>query len=125
MSLDPGTAGEVKFPLAPGARALAQARRFLGLYAQQSGVPGEHAEDVVQAAAELMAVGGRARQVLTLAVHEHPDQLSVLVDLAGSADVEVSDEGALLLNGLSSQWGWRQLPGYTQVWCDVPKQPDL
>ncbi|WP_432512730.1 hypothetical protein [Kineococcus sp. SYSU DK001] len=115
------TPDEVHLALAPGAEALFQARRFLGLYAQQSGVPDDCAGDVVQVAGELMAVGGRARHVLTLAVRDHPGELSVLVDLAGSADVEVSAEAESLLNGLSRQWGWRQLPGCTRVWCDVPK----
>ncbi|WP_432541559.1 hypothetical protein [Kineococcus sp. SYSU DK002] len=121
MTLTPHTPDEVHLVLAPDAEALSQARRFLGLYAQQSGVLDDCAGDVVQVAAELMAVGGRTRHVLALAVQDHPDQLSVLVDLAGSADVEVSAEAESLLNGLSAQWGWRQLPGVTQVWCDVPK----
>ncbi|WP_432535314.1 ATP-binding protein [Kineococcus arenarius] len=122
MSLDPHLADEVHLTLAPGADAFAQARRFLSLYAQQSGVQEEVADDLVQAAAELMAVGGRVHRVLTVAVREHPDQLTVLVDLAGPVVVDVADDGVVLLNGLSRQWGWRRLPGCTRVWCDVPKQ---
>jgi hypothetical protein len=125
MSLHPGAADEVHLALAPDADALARARRFLSLYAQQSGVREERADDVVQAAAELMGVGGGVHRVLSLAVRDEPDQFNVLVDLAGLTDVDVSDEAAVLLNGLSRQWGWRRLPGRTQVWCDVPKaQPE-
>ena len=123
MSFDPGTSDEVYLTLAPNPDALAQARRFLDLYAQQSGMPEERADDVVQAAGELMAVGGRTHHVLGVAMRDEPDQLSVLVDLAGPVVVDVSDEAEGLLNGLSSQWGWRQLPGCTQVWCDVAKDP--
>ena len=121
MSRDPHAADEVRITLALDADALAQARRFLTLYAQQSGLGEERADDLVQAAAELMAVGGRVHQVLALAVREHPDQLTVLVDLAGPATVEVGDEAAGLLDGLSRRWGWRELPGCTQVWCEVPR----
>ncbi|WP_337062567.1 ATP-binding protein [Kineococcus sp. G2] len=122
MSHDTGGADEVRITLAPDADALVRARRFVSSCARRSGLDDERADDVVQAAAELMAVGGRIRQVLALAVREEPDQLTVRVDLAGPASVEVGDEAAGLLNGLSRQWGWRQLPGCTQVWCEVAKR---
>ncbi|WP_432498893.1 ATP-binding protein [Kineococcus auxinigenes] len=121
MSLDPDAADEAHLKLAPDAGALAQARRFLSLYAQHSGLDAERADDLVQAAAELMAVGRRVHQVLTLAVHEHPDRLTVRVELAGPVNVDVTDEAVVLLNELSRQWGWHQLPGCTQVWCEVAK----
>ncbi|WP_337062557.1 hypothetical protein [Kineococcus sp. G2] len=35
--------------------------------------------------------------------------------------VDVADEAVVLLNELSRQWGWHQLPGCTQVWCEVTK----
>ncbi|WP_432497700.1 hypothetical protein [Kineococcus auxinigenes] len=122
MSLDPHVTDEVHLSLVPGADSFAQARRFIGLYAQQSGMQEEGADDLVQAAAELLAAGGRVHRALTVAVREHPDQLTVLVDLAGPAVVDLADDGVVLLNGLSRQWGWRRLPGCTRVWCDVPKQ---
>ena len=106
-------------PLAPGADALAQARRLLRLYAEQAGFGEERADELVQAAAELMAVGGRVHQAIAVAVEERDDHLTVLVDLAGLEAVDVTDEAAGLLNGLSGEWGWRRLPGCTQVWCEV------
>ncbi len=121
MSPDPDAADKVYLKLAPDADAFAQARRFLSLYAQQSGLDEERADDLVQAAAELMAVGGRVHRALALTVHEHPDRLPVLVELAGPVSVDVAAEAVVLLNELSRQWGWHQLPGCTQVWCEVPK----
>lgn len=122
MGGDPGSADEVHLALTPDAGALAQARRFLGLYAQQSGLPEERVDDVVQAAAELVVLGGRVHPALGLVVREHPDRLSVLVDLAGSTVVDDTTDAVALLSGLSSRWGWNRLPGCTQVWCEVPKQ---
>ena len=107
--------------LAPDAGALVQARRLVGSCTRRSGLDQERADEVVQVAAELMAVGGRVRQVLALAVREETDRLTVCVDLAGPASIEVGDDAAGLLNELSRQWGWRQLPGCTQVWCEVAK----
>ena len=78
----------------------------------------------MQVAAELVAAGGRRRPVLAVAVQEHHDRLTVLVDLAGPRTIDMTGEAVVLLNGLSGQWGWRQLPGCTQVWCDVTaRQP--
>lgn len=120
---DQRPADEVRLTLAPDAAALARARRFLNRYALQSGLPAERADDLVQAAAELMAVGGCTHRVTALAVRERSDLLSVRVDLAGPAVVDLAEEAAVLLDGLSSRWGWRHLPGSTQVWCEVGKDP--
>ncbi|PPK95423.1 hypothetical protein CLV92_106246 [Kineococcus xinjiangensis] len=122
MSVDTRAADRVRIDPAPGAHGLAQARRFLGRYAQQSGFAQERADDLVQAAAELMAVGGGPHRVTAVAVRQHRGHLTVLVDLDGLDRVDVADEAAELLNGLSREWGWRRLPGRTQVWCDVSAQ---
>ena len=119
MSLDAQPGDIVRITLAPDADAMAQARRLVTRCAQQSGLDEERSEELVQAAAELMAVGGRLRRVLAVGVQEHHDRLTVLVDLTGSETIDLTDEAAALLNGLSREWGWRHLPGCTQAWCEV------
>ena len=123
MSLDTHTGDPARMVLAPDADALAQARRFLRGYARRSGFGEDRADDLVQAAAELMAVGGRVHQVLAVAVREHAGRLTVVVDLAGLEIVDVGDEAAVLLNDLSGEWGWRRLPGRVQVWGELAPQP--
>lgn len=119
MSLDTGSGYRFRMPLAPHSDALVQARRFLHHCAERSGFEEARADDLVQVAAELMALGGRVHQAIAVAVHEHEGRLTVLVDLAGLEHVDVRDEAAVLLNALSREWGWRRLPGSTQVWCEV------
>ncbi|PPK92867.1 hypothetical protein CLV92_11240 [Kineococcus xinjiangensis] len=117
----PAHAGDrVRLDLAPDADALAQARRFLHVYAQQSGFDEDGADDLVQAAAELLAAGGTTHQPVAVAVQESRDALTVLVDLAGPATVDVADDAVLLLSGLSREWGWRRSSEAVQVWCEVP-----
>lgn len=118
MSTGTQVVDRVRLRLAPGAGALAGARRFLALCARDVGLDEEHCDEVVQAAAELMAVGGRLRRVLALGVQEHQDRLTVLVDLTGSGAVGMGDAAVALLDELSQDWGWRQLPGCTQAWCE-------
>lgn len=118
MSSDTKVVDRVRITLAPDADALAEARRFLALYAQNSGLDEDRCDEVVQAAAELMTVGGHLRRVLALGVQEHHDRLTVLVDLTGPDSVDLADEAEALLDELSQEWGWRQLPGCTQAWCE-------
>ena len=122
MSLDTHSGYRFRMPLAPDSDALAQARRFLHHCAERSGFGADRADDLVQAAAELMALGGRVHQAIAVAVHEADGRLTVLVDLAGLQAVDVRDEAAVLLNALSGEWGWRRLPGFTQVWCEVAEE---
>ena len=123
MSLDTHAGNRACLRLAPEADALVHARRFLHHYAGQAGFGAERADDLVQAAAELMAVGGRVHQALAVSAQEHEGRVTVSVDLAGLEDVDVADEAAVLLNGLSGEWGWQRLPGFTRVWCEVAAQP--
>lgn len=120
MSLDTQVLDQARMSLTSDADALAMARRFLALFPQNSGLAEDRCDEVVQAAAELMTVGGRLRGALALRVQEHHDHLTVLIDLVGPDPVQVSDEAAALLNELSPEWGWRQLPGCTQAWCEFP-----
>ena len=110
----------IRLDLAPGADALAQARRFLRVYAQQSGFDEDGADDLVQAAAELLAAGRDTHRPVAVAVQEGRDGLTVVVDLAGLESVEVPDDAAVLLSGLSRDWGSRRAADSVQVWCEVP-----
>ncbi|GAB7191551.1 hypothetical protein NUM3379_22590 [Kineococcus sp. NUM-3379] len=123
MSVTTRSGERFRMPLAPDADALVQARRFLHHCAERSGLGEDRADDLVQAAAELMALGGRVHQAIAVAVHEDGGRLTVLVDLAGLEQVDVRDDAAVLLNALSGEWGWRRLPGFTQVWCEIAGEP--
>ncbi|WP_337061091.1 ATP-binding protein [Kineococcus sp. G2] len=122
--LEPGSArgssgDRVRLALPAGAEALARARRFVRLYAQQSGVDEERADDLVQAAAELLGAEGAVDQLQAVEVRELPDGITVVLDLAGLEEVRVRDEAAALLSALTRDWGWYRTPGALQVWCEV------
>ncbi|MCI2240330.1 hypothetical protein MO973_45710 [Paenibacillus sp. TRM 82003] len=122
--LEPGGArvlpgDRVRLALPAGAEALGRARRFVRLYAQQCGVDEERADDLVQAAAELLGAEGAVEQLQAVEVRELPDGITVVLDLAGLEEVLVRDEAAALLSALTRDWGWYRVPGALQVWCEV------
>ena len=109
----------IRLDLAGGAQELAQARRFLSVYAEQAGVGEDRTEELVQAAGELFAVGAPQRWATAVSVREDLDGLTVVVDLAGDGPLEVGAESELLLSAFSRQWGWRRDPHVVQVWCEM------
>ncbi|WP_432483614.1 ATP-binding protein [Kineococcus esterisolvens] len=114
-----GAGDRVRLAVPAEGDAFAQVRRFVHLFAQQSGVDDDRADDLVQAAAELLATDDAARRPTAVEVQEAGDGITVVVDLAGPEDVQVRAESAALLSSLSRDWGWRRTPDALQVWCEV------
>ncbi|WP_432546375.1 hypothetical protein [Kineococcus sp. SYSU DK004] len=115
----PAAPDHVRLAVTAGEDATAQVRRFVRLFAQQSGVDGEVADDLVQAAAELLAVGDTVEQVRAVEVRETGAGIVVVVDLAGRDTPHLAAEADALLSGLTREWGWRRTPDALRVWCEV------
>ncbi|GAA4979315.1 hypothetical protein [Kineococcus glutinatus] len=121
MTLDTRGADTTRLRLTPDADALAEARRFVRLCAERCGIDGDRADDVVQAAAELLAAGGRAHRPAAVEVREGADGIGIVVDLEVPGVLDVREGTAALLSELSLEWGWRRQPDHIQVWCEVAR----
>ena len=122
MTTTPPPSGDhVRLALADDQDASAQLRRFVRLFAQQSGIDGDRADDLVQATAELLSTGEQGQRATAVEVQEHPRGITVVVDLAGpdQEQLRVPPAADALLSGLSRDWGWRRTPDALQVWCAV------
>ena len=115
------TGDRVRLALTQDQDVPAQLRRFVRLFAQQSGIDGDRADDLVQATAELLTAGEDGQRATAVEVQEHPRGITVVVDLAGRDrdGWQVPPAADALLSGLSRDWGWRRTPGALQVWCTV------
>ncbi|NAZ78417.1 hypothetical protein GTQ99_23850, partial [Kineococcus sp. T13] len=116
LVVDPGLLGEQ-------AHEAAQLRRFVRLFAQQSGIDDERADDLVQATAELLSAGEDGRRATAVELREDRREVTVVVDLVDLVDladlerVRVPPAADALLSGLSRDWGWRRTDGALQLWC--------
>ncbi|WP_432561667.1 hypothetical protein [Kineococcus sp. SYSU DK003] len=112
------TTDGLRIDLLGDAEPLRQARRFVRLQAERSGLE-EQGDDAVQVTAELLGGLGERLRPTALHVTDAGGTLVLGVDLQlpDSSPPPLPPETQALLSNLSADWGWRSAPDGAHLWC--------